>query len=1086
MSLREDDDADEALGGDSGSSGSADRDGELARSDPEAKDTEETHGDDFEINEQSFEELRLDSGTIGDVQSTWIAFLQASESRETAGEAIYTAVFDAAPSFQALFKTPRAVMAVRFMNGLNQIVTTLEDPRKLKIVVETLGFQHMDREVTQPRLAIFRDAVLELLTVELGARWTERAHRGWLALFNYAGGSFIYVRHNYKDRLRILAASWAIANKTEDDGEEVSGEDEKHHDQSDQLQDTGAQEAERAEREKDTDHWGHDMSVPTNFNDMFIFNAAVMGFAKSTWMNEVLASFDTIVRHVSNSYRLHEECDVLSLRLAKYKGEIDLSTYKAVMLASLRSLCRDWNADHEVAWSWLWDNVERLIAALLGKPARMMRALDKLWSGLEDKDQDFLRTEVFQEFFSIAPTGQDFFKQSASRLNFIVDHVVSYTLDMYQQPKHVVEDLSALGLRHVGYGIPTEMVAPFCTAYIMVVRKLTDDEQTIDAFSWSLNLVSRILCRVISEGSTVVMRAINANSAKRLRKAVACAPRGKRAMWMLSVQVGTQSISPLMWAIETGSLDAAKAILVDLLTIRADRDRYYFGMDILFERHPDVVQRLCLDAPGLLSVLLDGLVWRSRLSENGMRRVNYYVKHLLLDGDGNFAQTLEWLVEHDDPKIICHPAIVMVSDIAWHKLAFKIFLSGKIWFLFTLLVFVVSQSVLNHLGEKEEASAADHLAMFVCRCFIYNFSLGQWIYYHVKHAYKDLRAGQVIRIARMVAPAYLQTWQDKASLALTILLLLMFAIEPILTCIPHMHENFPGSGIFTQLCPQADGSRFVYSLFSMGAMMMYFLLLIDLSVFSTRISAFVLMIIRVLSEVMLFLFALLFFLLAFACAVSTLEHANSDFSDIPQSGLSLLKVTLGMMGGGRFDRLEEDAALFVSVILYVIVTVVFLINMLVAQLNSEYQATYQDMVGFARLNRCKMVIESMPSVSKRRWEKVVQRLRLDEPCEFGEGDVGLAGGIQVFEPASANPTTKETIRRFGGSTSPAAQWPAEDAAHHAEETDRFERIERLIEKTMKRMSNGDRRKNGGGGSDGGSINNSSSFADESAFKSGSA
>ena len=48
---------------------------------------------------------------------------------------------------------------------------------------------------------------------------------------------------------------------------------------------------------------------------------------------------------------------------------------------------------------------------------------------------------------------------------------------------------------------------------------------------------------------------------------------------MLNIQVGTQSISPLIWSIEIGSLDAAKAIIQDLLTIRADRERYYYGMD---------------------------------------------------------------------------------------------------------------------------------------------------------------------------------------------------------------------------------------------------------------------------------------------------------------------------------------------------------------------------------------------------------------------------------------------------------------------------------------------------------------------------
>ena len=88
--------------------------------------------------------------------------------------------------------------------------------------------------------------------------------------------------------------------------------------------------------------------------------------------------------------------------------------------------------------------------------------------------------------------------------------------------------------------------------------------------------------RTITEGSTIVMKAINTNSVKQLKKAVGCAPRGERAGWMLLVQVGTQSISPLAWSLESGKVESALAIISDLLTFRADRDRYYYGDNDLF------------------------------------------------------------------------------------------------------------------------------------------------------------------------------------------------------------------------------------------------------------------------------------------------------------------------------------------------------------------------------------------------------------------------------------------------------------------------------------------------------------------------
>jgi hypothetical protein len=797
---------------------------------------------------------------------------------------------------------------------------------------------------------------------------------------------------------------------------------------------------------------------------MFMFNAAVMGFGQSFWMNEVLASFDTIVTNVSNSYRLQEECDVLSLRIAKYKGAINLQEYKAVMLASLRSLVpKDWNSAHEVAWSWLWENVERIIKALMGKPATQQRALEKLWKSLDEAAQALVRREVYAKFFTLAPAGQDYFKQSTTRLHFIADRIVAMTLEIYKDPKKMVEDISALGLRHVGYGIPTELFGPFVTACVQVIRGLTDDDQAEEAFRWSLSLISRILTRVINEGSTIVMKAINMNSAKQVKKAVGCAPRGKRAMWMLNIQVGTQSISPLLWAIETGSLEAAKTMISDLLTFRADRDHYYYGMDTMFERHEDIIKRLCTDAPALLPVLLDGLIWRSRLTERGVRRVNYYVKHLLVDSEGSFSKALEWITDAKDPKIVCHPVIVLVTDVVWTRVAFRTFLYGKSWFIFTLVIFLTSQSILQHINTGSN-TLAERIAIAACRCFIYLFSMGQFMFFHIKHICNDVRGRNFVRIMHVPLPQYLFNWQDAMNFLLTLMLILMFSTEPILHCISS-GDNFDTDNLFTEECKEGQSGdlRFIYSVFSMVAMILYYALVVDLSVLSTRISAFALVCSRVLTDVGLFLVALAYFILAFSSAISALEQDNEDFEGIPSGALSLLEVTFSMYSGEGYSLMHEEPALMVAVICYVIITVVFLLNLLIAQLNCSYASTFQDMLGFARLNRGKIVIESMPLVAHYRWEAFVTALRLDDRLEFNEGDVGLSGGLQVTEPSSANLTTVDMIRRFGGSTSPSMQWPEEDNAGNDAE-DRFDKIEKLIEKTMKRANSGKGHKGGGSSS----------------------
>merc|ERR1719191_850080 len=104
----------------------------------------------------------------------------------------------------------------------------------------------------------------------------------------------------------------------------------------------------------------------------------------------------------------------------------------------------------------------------------------------------------------------------------------------------------------------------------------------------------------------------------------------------------------------------------------------------------------------------------------------------------------------------------------------------------------------------------------------------------------------------------------------------------------------------------------------------------------------------------------------------------------------------------------------------------------------------------------------MPLVPEKRWLRFLQALALEDRIEFNEGDIGVAGGIQVLEPASANPTTIDMIKRFGGSTSPSIQWPEEDGQGD-DDTDKFERLEKLIQKAMARITAIGGKKGGGRG-----------------------
>jgi hypothetical protein len=397
-----------------------------------------TSGSDIDVTR--FDELRLSTDQVEGAQEAWRLLINSASSRDAVAEAIYAALFESAPSLQVLFISPRAVQAMRFFAGINTFVTNLGAPADLKVNVESLGFQHLDKDVTVPRAVLFRDAIVDLFVVELGSKLSSSGAKGLISLLNYVAGSIMYIKTTYAERLRILNESWAIANdKGNPDEKFATMEKEKtevaegHPDHKDSKK--GKEETADT---KGAEAKGSSMvqNVPTTYNEMFQFNAAVMGFGKSIWMNEVLAQFDNIVTNVANSARLQEECCVLVLRIAKVTtSKVNLAEYKSCMLASLRSLLpKDWTTEHEVAWSWMWENVERMVYVNMGKPPIWEKAVVKLVDSIDEATGYQLRQDIYAKFFAICPAGESFFKQSNTYLHLVATKIITMTVDIYLEP----------------------------------------------------------------------------------------------------------------------------------------------------------------------------------------------------------------------------------------------------------------------------------------------------------------------------------------------------------------------------------------------------------------------------------------------------------------------------------------------------------------------------------------------------------------------------------------------------------------------------------------------------------------------------
>jgi len=417
--------------------------------------------------------------------------------------------------------------------------------------------------------------------------------------------------------------------------------------------------------------------------------------------------------------------------------------------------------------------------------------------------------------------------------------------------------------------------------------------------------------------------------------------------------------------------------------------------------------------------------------------------------------------------------IVLLSDTVWLRVACAAFLYRKSWFLVTLIAYVIGQSILKHLNKGNQGDMERNL-VFGFRVFIYAFSMTQLIYTHVGKWWRAYKAKDwKIFFGCIKLPAYLANWQDASGFVLMLCLVFALALEPILWCF----SNNDGK-LFNANCTDlSKEGEFAYSLFSMTAMFLYYILLVDLAVLSTKVSAYVLVCIRMLSEVALFVLALTGGMLTFSSGISVLKHDQEDFAGIHKGLLSLMEMTMKMFDGKHYELYEDDPMVLVCVFAFLIFVSVFLVNMLIAQLTCAYESVYVDMVGYARLERVEIIVSTMPQVSEKRWVRFLDTMKLDQKIEFGAGDIGVGGGMQVLEPASANPTTVDMIKRFGGSTSVEMQWPQEDEGD-GDENDRFDRMEKLIQRTLKRLSGSGGKKGKGGGTNSGSGSGGGGEGDE--------
>jgi len=993
------------------------------------------------------EMVELDDFTITEVKTGWKimdhkgAYLDFFESLKVA-----------APRAGPMLKRAHAAW-----EAFGKLITGLDDAQQLRAGMEFCALRHMGVALQQSDVDGFKAVLLESCGSKLGALLTPEFQFGVSMLVDAMGRTMLRTRTKFETRLRILRTSWTALEQSEGEKLDIDspvsprthdGKVEPEIDNNEPVspseKSTGAGEHRGRKSLKSVGS----VHVPRSFHDMVLFNASVMNMSDNVWFEEMLQSLRALVPNCGNISRMQEECDLLCLALVHY-DEVSLNAFKQVMFASLRSLLpSQWNTEHENAWSWFWDGVEHRLTTGMPLTAVYMNHLQSFLRMDEDACSAF-KMEVFETFFATCGQSQEYLKASNAKLQFIAGRILDIMTDMFRTPQLAVKDISALGLLHAGYGVREELISPFVTSFMSAVKNVCPEEGWLRGIQWTFELLSRTLARTLAEGSTAVMRAITKNSARQLEEAVSSAPRGQREQMLLRVQVGTESISPLLWAIQSGALRSAEAILMDLLSIRADRARYYYGMEGLWDRHPDIVPLLCKQAPSLMEHLLDGLMWRSKQIKGGMRRVNYYISRILVNEDGGLSPSMSQLVKHGDPNLLCHPCTRFVFDLLWARMCCLAFMVTKLWFVLTLLDFIVG---LQYGILMFDSAGPGRWALISCRLFMYIFSLGHLFVKHTSQFANAYHHGRTVRCCRCLPlPAYLlSSRQEFVEFVLAAFLLCMLAMEPFLHCL-NVDDRFVTNccehGEF--YCTLSDN----YDRISTVPMLLYFILASDLVYLNIHLSSFVVICTSLWWEFVLYLGALAFLATAFASAIACLPQTGADasiqlrdFYNWPSAFQSLISMSLNMYSGNNYEEIHTatEVPLKWWIIAFGACWQIFLANLMIAHFCESYRGIFQDAMGHAWLTRGTVILETaMPLISAKKWKAFMLSLRLQEPCELDEGDVGPCGGLATvegpFEHLKSPSVELDRVQRFGGLASVDLPWP-EDKADKDDSSEKIYKI----------------------------------------------
>jgi hemoglobin-like flavoprotein len=969
------------------------------------------------------------------------------------GEMLFDVLFELAPNMKQLFNKPKQILSVKFMEMLSTLVSFNGDAKRMAEQSVWLGMRHVRYGARPQHVQVLGQVVVTCMERAVGDEWTAEMDKAWTELWQESCSAMLKVTMDADKHGEVVRELWEEAKKRTTcqkfgsslrksllSGTEwvqgLSSHAGKQDDEKDGKDGKGSTaEGSQSKRSKgkkasvssvslDEGKKGDTAPIvggaPKDVNATFAdksSDADAIGtqfwemltvLLDLLWEPEQMNERLTVTTH--HFFSLGIRSDHLDTI-----GTAIHSTLEKIMGAS-------WSTAQSDAWKWFWSMVATSMVQVLDVlESGDVEVIRQSWEDAKlSKPAEELGEIFFKELARIAPHVTHLFKRPKRIQALQFTNVIEMLVSFNEDPGQFFADLKPLTIRHIKYGVKADYARAFgMTVLNGIASVLGDrfDERVKSAWVLLWTRVSSCVTRSLNVGSNLVIVSLVQENLEQLEDAMDCVPRGERDEVLTKIDVNGEIISPLNWAVSGGQLAMAQFVMGDLLAIRADRYRYYYGRETLFKTHPDLVQSVSSQMPALLDTLFDGLMWHAQMVNDGRVRVNYYIRELYgvpEEVKDVWVSPMGVLVLAGQSNVFNHPVVEKLLAVKWERFGLKMYSVIQIWYVIMLILFTLGFVTYQNTCAKEAE---------VVRLATGGMATMTLLLQTIVLCYQ-FRSGQVSRctsgIQKMpdiVIPRFLMNpWNSARYVSSAMLIANAFSD---LSCLGNFHRRSP--------MPGDDSLVREHGVNVLGAVTAIFiwLQLIQVLILSERMAAFTYTVGRMVKDFVQNFVVIFVVMVAFSAAMTILEAPGGFSESLGSSIYTIIKITIGLASDESVE--QESWAMICLIVLTIIVNIGFL-NILVAQLVLAYSQHSSDQEGCAKMNRAYICVEMESFLSLKYRQKLFDELSFDEPLEFDSSDEGPCGGIQSLCPASVRSHPKyvpDRVQRFTGEASVMDPWPSD-------------------------------------------------------------